>query len=343
MIRFANAHILYFLLLVPLGIIFYYFVFRWKTKSMDRFGSSDLMRKLTSGVSRGRQKFKAFLLLFAMLFMIFGLSGPQIGTHLEEVQREGVDLIVAVDVSLSMQAKDIAPSRLEKAKHEVGTLIRQLAGDRIGIVAFAGDAFLHCPLTLDYGAAKLFLDALEPGVIADPGTAIDRALQVSLKAFDQKERKHKVLILITDGENHGADLKPLMEQAEREGVVIHTVGIGSPDGVPIPLVNANGIQTGFKKDRTGTVVMTKLDELTLEKIALQTGGKYFRASGAEDELDQIYSAISKMEKKDLGAVKFTQYEDRYQIFLLFALLLLLLEIVIPERRRIKTEWKGRFR
>lgn len=343
MIRFANSLILYLLLLVPVGIIFFYFVFRWKTKSMNRFGNSDLMQKLTSGVSRGRQKLKASLLLIGILFVIIALARPQIGTHLEEVKREGVDIIVAVDVSLSMQAKDIAPSRLAKAKHEVGTLIKQLAGDRIGIVAFAGDAFLHCPLTLDYGAAKLFLDALEPGVIADPGTAIDRALQVSLKAFDQKERKHKVLILITDGENHGADLKPLVEQAEREGVVIHTVGIGSPEGVPIPLLNQSGIQTGFKKDRTGTVVMTKLDEVTLEKLALQTGGKYFRASGAEDELDQIYSAIARMEKKNLGAVKFTQYEDRYQFFLFIALLVLVLEIFIPERKRIKAEWKGRFR
>ncbi len=343
MIRFANSFILYFLILIPLGIIFYYYVFRWKTRSMQRFGSIELMQKLTSGVSRGRQKFKAFLTLLSMFFIIFALARPQIGTRLEEVRREGVDIIVAVDVSLSMQAKDIAPSRLEKAKHEVGTLIKQLAGDRIGIVAFAGDAFLHCPLTLDYGAAKLFLNALEPGVIPDPGTAIDRAMQVALSAFDQKERKHKVLILITDGENHGDDLKPLTEQAEREGVVIYTVGIGSPEGVPIPLQNEYGIRTGFKKDKTGTVVMTKLDELTLEKLALQTGGKYFRASGAEDELDQIYTAIAKMEKKDLGAVKFTQYEDRYQFFLFLALLFLMLEILIPERKRIKTEWKGRFR
>ncbi|MCA9734182.1 MAG: VWA domain-containing protein [Deferribacteres bacterium] len=343
MIRFANPIALYFLLFIPAGILFYYFVFRWKTKSLQRFGNLELMKKLTSGVSRGRQKFKASLVLSGMFFLILALARPQIGTRLEEVQREGVDILVAVDVSLSMNAKDIAPSRLEKAKHEVGTLIRQLAGDRIGIIAFSGDAFLHCPLTLDYGAAKLFLDALEPGTIADPGTNINRAITVALNSFDQKERKYKVLILITDGENHGGDLKPLIDQAEREGVVIHTVGIGSPEGVPIPVVNDQGIQTGFKKDRSGSVVTTKLDELTLEKIALQTGGKYFRASGSEDELDQIYSTITKMEKKELGAVKFTQYEDRYQYFLLFALLLLLWEILLPERVRIKAEWRGRFR
>ncbi|KAA3618046.1 MAG: VWA domain-containing protein [Calditrichaeota bacterium] len=342
MIRFANPFALYFLILIPLGILLYYVIFRWKNRSLQRFGNPELMKKLTSGVSRRKQKFKAFLVLVSLFFMILALARPQIGTKLEEVQREGVDIIVAVDVSLSMHAKDIAPSRLEKAKHEVGTLIKQLAGDRVGIVAFAGDAFLHCPLTLDYGAAKLFLDALDPGVIPDPGTAIDRAMQVALNSFDQKERKYKVLILITDGENHGADLKPLTEQAEREGVVIHTVGIGSPEGVPIPLENEYGIQVGFKQDKSGTTVMTKLDELTLEKISLQTGGKYFRASSSEDELGQIYSAVTKMEKKDLGAVKFTQYEDRYQIFLFIALLVLLLEILVPERRRVKTEWKGRF-
>ncbi|KAA3657532.1 MAG: VWA domain-containing protein [Calditrichaeota bacterium] len=343
MIRFANPIALYFLLLIPAGVLFYFLVFKWKTKSLQRFGNLELMKKLTSGVSRGRQKIKAFLLLLGLFFLILALARPQIGTKLEEVQREGVDILVAVDVSLSMHAKDIAPSRLEKAKHEVGTLLKQLAGDRIGIIAFAGDAFLHCPLTLDYGAAKLFLDALEPGTIADPGTAINRAITVALNSFDQKERKYKVLILITDGENHGGDLKPLIEQAEREGVVIHTVGIGSPEGVPIPVVNERGIQVGFKKDRNGSVVTTKLDELTLEKVALQTGGKYFRASGSEDELDQIYSTITRMEKKELGAVKFTQYEDRFQYFLMFALLLFVLEVLTPERVRVKTEWRGRFR
>jgi len=342
MIRFANPHALILLFLVPAGAIFYVLVFRWKIRALQRFGSLELVQKLTVGISRGRQVLKATLVLLALLFLVIALARPQIGTRLEEVKREGIDLLVAVDVSLSMNAKDIPPSRLQKAKHEVASLLKQLRGDRIGIIAFAGDAFLQCPFTLDYGAAKLFLDALEPGIIPYPGTAIDRAISLALSSFESTERKYKVLVLITDGENHGGDLKPLVDQAEREGVVIYTVGIGSPEGVPIPVYDNQGREIGFKKDRQGKVVTTKLDELSLEKIALQTGGKYYRASGGEQELEKIYGDISKMEKKELGSVRYTQFEDRYQYFLAFGIALLLLEIIIPERRKVREEWKGRF-
>lgn len=341
MIKFGNPAALYFLWLVPAGIVFFYFVFRWKKRSLENFGNLELIHKLTAGLSRQRQIAKAAMLLLALLFLLLALARPQIGTRLEEVQREGVDIVVAVDVSLSMQAKDVPPNRLEKAKHEVVSLIKRLRGDRIGIVAFAGDAFLHCPLTLDYGAARLFLDALEPGIIPDPGTAIDRALEVALRSFESTERKYKVLVLITDGENHGGDLAPWIEQAEREGVVIFTVGIGSPEGVPIPIFDEYGRQTGFKQD-AGEVVMTRLDEVTLEKIALQTGGKYYRASGAEQELEKIYDEISTMEKKELGSLRFTQYEDRYQYLLVIAIVLLLIESVFPEKRKVVEAWKGRF-
>ncbi len=342
MVRFANPDILYLLFLIPVGIAFYVFVFRWKSKAMERFGNVELLQKLTLGVSRRRQILKAGFLLASIAFFILALARPQIGTKLEEVQREGVDIVVAVDVSLSMFAKDVPPSRLEKAKHEVSSLLKELRGDRIGIVAFAGDAFLHCPMTLDYGAARLFLESLEPGIIPEPGTAIDRALEVSMNAFISEERKHKVLILMTDGENHGGELDPLVERAETEGVVIYTVGVGSPEGVPIPVFDNAGRQTGFKKDRSGEVVLTKLDELSLRKIALNTGGKFYRASGTEQELKLIYEDISQMEKKELGAVRFSQYEDRFQYFLIIALAFLILEMLISERRKVDESWKGRF-
>ncbi len=342
MIRFGNPQVLYLLLLVPAAVVFYVLVFRWKVRALARFGNLELLQKLTVGLSRGRQVLKAALIVLALMFFIVALARPQIGTKIEEVKREGVDILVAVDVSLSMNAKDVPPSRLEKAKHEVASLLKKLRGDRIGIIAFAGDAFLHCPLTLDYGAARLFMDALEPGLIPDPGTAIDRAIELALKSFESRERKYKVLILITDGEHHGGDLKPLIDQAEREGVVIYTVGIGSPEGVPIPVYDEYGRQIGFKKDRTGKVVTSKLDELTLEKIALQTGGKYYRATGGEQELDRIYDEIMKMEKKELGSVQYTQFEDRFQYFVAIGLILLILELLIPERRKVQQEWRGRF-
>lgn len=342
MIRFGNPVALYALLLIPAALLFFFFVFRWKRQALARFGNAGLVQKLMVGVSTGRQVVKALLLTLALLFFILAVARPQIGTRLEEVKREGVDILVAVDVSLSMHARDVPPNRLEKAKHEVRSLLRELRGDRIGIVAFAGDAFLHCPLTLDYGAAKLYLDALEPGLIPEPGTAIDRAMEVAMRAFESAEKKYKVLVLITDGENHGSAVDPYIEQAEREGVVIFTVGIGSPDGVPIPLYDNFDRQTGFKKDRSGDVVVTRLDEVTLEKIALQTGGKYYRATTGEQELKRIYEEIAQMEKKELGSVRFTQYEDRFQYFLAAGLLLLIVEILLPERKKTVREWRGRF-
>jgi Ca-activated chloride channel family protein len=247
-----------------------------------------------------------------------------------------------MDVSKSMLAEDIPPSRLAKAKREVSNFIDRLRGDRIGLVAFAGEAFVQCPLTLDYGAAKIFLDIMDPGLIPTPGTALGEALSTSIKAFEQQERKHKVLVLITDGEDHQGDVLKWAEAAEKEGIVIHCVGIGSPQGEPIPVSEQGRSAQGFKKDRKGEVIITKLDEITLEKIALQTNGKYFRASSGEEELDRIYENIDQMEKKELGSMQFSQFEDRFQYLLIFALLLLAIELFIPERRIVRKEWRGRF-
>ena len=185
----------------------------------------------------------------------------------------------------------------------------------------------------------MFLDVLEPGLIPTPGTNIGQAIELALKSFESKERKYKVLILITDGENHEGDVIKLAEEAERQGVIIHCVGIGSPEGVPIPQMGETG---GFKKDRDGQVVMSKLDEVTLEKVALQTNGKYYRASSGEDELKKIYDDLNRMEKKELGSLQYTQFEDRYQYVLIVVILLLVAELLIPERRKIKQEWRGRF-
>jgi Ca-activated chloride channel family protein len=201
---------------------------------------------------------------------------------------------------------------------------------------------VQCPLTLDYGAAKMFLDILEPGLIPTPGTNIGEAIALALKSFEGKDRKFKVLILITDGENHEGDVMKLAEEAERQGVIIHCVGIGSPEGVPIPQAADQLGSSGFKKDREGQVVMSKLDEVSLEKIALQTNGKYYRASSGENELDKIYDEIAKMDKKELGSLQYTQFEDRFQYILIFVILILAVEVLIPERRKVAREWLGRF-
>lgn len=342
MFRFDNVMYLYLLWLIPILIAFYVMVFRWKKAALQRFGNLELIKKLTQSISRQRQVGKISLLLLAILFMILALAKPQIGTKLEEVKREGVDILIAIDVSLSMQAEDIKPNRLEKAKHMVSNLIDLLQGDRVGLIAFAGVPFVQCPLTLDYGAAKMFLEIMDTNLIPQPGTAIGAAIMKAMETFDQRERKHKVLILITEGEDHEGEPLKAAELAEKDGVVIHTVGIGSVQGVPIPLYNESGRNVGFKKDRDDQVVTSKLDEITLEKIALQTGGRYYRATGSESELRKLYDEISKMEKKELASLKFSQYEDRFQYLLIIALVLLVAEVFVSERRKVKEEWHGRF-
>jgi Ca-activated chloride channel homolog len=342
MFRFAYINFLYLLVLVPALIAFFIYAFRRKRKALALFGNLDLVKLLSASVSRKRQVWKAGVLVAAVLFLVIALARPQFGTKMKTVKREGQDIVVALDVSLSMMAEDIKPNRLEKARHEISTMIDKFQGDRVGLVAFAGKAFVQCPLTLDYGAAKMFLDAMEPGLIPTPGTAVGEAITRSVSCFSAQERKHKILILITDGEDHVGEPLEAAKTAAKEGVVIYTVGIGSLEGVPIPVTDERGFSTGFKKNREGGVVMTKLDELTLEKIALETGGKYYRATPGEAELNRIYDDILKMEKKSLSSKQFEQYEERFQWLVGIALFLLALEVLIPERRRVKKAWIGRF-
>ena len=342
MFRFGLEQLLHLLWLLPILVVFYILVFRWKKKALIRFGNLEMVQKLVSSSSRKRQILKISLIIAAIGFMVLSVARPQIGTKLEQIQREGVDIIVALDVSLSMMAEDIKPNRLEKAKHEIEGLIDRLKGDRIGLIAFSGVAFVQCPLTLDYSAAKIFLDIMDPDLIPQPGTNITDAITTGLKAFEQMERKYKVMVLITDGENHGEDPLKIAEEADRQGVIIYTVGIGSAKGEPIPLVSETGIRQGFKKNRKGEVVVSKLDEITLQKIAMQTGGKYYPATTGEDELDKIYDDIARMEKKELASLQYSQFEDRFQYILIFAILFLVAEMILSERRVVKREWRGRF-
>lgn len=300
---------------------------------MARFGQLDMLRKMMPGYSKKRAVWKNVLFVMAYIFLIIALADPQIGTKLEDVKQEGLDIIVALDVSMSMEAQDIVPSRLKKAKHEVAKLIDLLQGDRIGLIAFAGMAHVQCPLTLDYSAAKLFLRMIDTRLIPVPGTALGEAIKRAIKSFESKEHKHKVLVLITDGEDHGTKPIEMAKAAAKEGIVIYTIGLGSPEGVPIPLYDRSGKKIGFKKDKQGNVVTTKLDAATLQKIAFLTNGKYYISSSGETELKEVYEQISKMEKKKLKSRQFSQYEDRFQIFIILALILLIIETFLPLRRK----------
>jgi Ca-activated chloride channel family protein len=341
-LRFENPEFLHLLWGVVVLAGFFIAINRYKKELLRHFGNLEILHKLMRSYSPGRRNLKIILILLSYIFFVIALANPQIGTRLEEVKREGVDIIIAIDVSKSMLAEDITPNRLEKAKHAVSRFLDLLQGDRIGLVAFAGIAHIQCPLTLDYSAAKLFLSIIDPALIPQPGTAIGEAIKTAATGFNVQERKSKVLILITDGEDHEGDPVEAAREAAKQGVIIYTVGIGSAQGVPIPEYNQSGAQLGFKKDRQGSVVTTKLDIYTLQKIAYETGGKYYLASSGESELDEIYDEISAMEKKELVSKQFSQYEDRFQIFLAIGIFFLIAEILIPERRKVKTEWEGRF-
>jgi Ca-activated chloride channel homolog len=339
MIRYAHPEYLYLLGLLPVFIAVFWIVARARKRAMQRFASEMILERLAESASGKKRLLKFVLLLFALAFIIIGLANPQIGTRMQEMKQEGVDIFVALDVSLSMKAEDIKPSRLEKAKLEIRNLIDKLAGDRIGLIVFAGEAYTQFPLTTDYSAAGLFLDVVDVDVVPVPGTAIGSAIKRAMESFDLKETTTKVIVIVTDGENTEGDAFEAANDAAKQGVLLYTIGMGSAAGTPIPIYNAAGQQVDFKRDRQGNIVVTKLDEVSLEKIAATGGGKYFRGTNAQDELEEIYKTINALQKKEFGVKQFTDYEDRFQYFIGAGILLLLLELLLSEKR---VKWLARW-
>ncbi len=331
--RFAQPENFLLLLLVAVVAVFLFWAIARKKKLISRFGDLPLILKNAPYISFTRQRTKAILLIVGLVLIVVALARLQFGTHLELLKREGIDLIVALDVSNSMLARDMKPTRLEKAKQEIESIIDRLKGDRIGLVIFAGEAFIQCPLTLDYASAKFLLRAADNTSVSIQGTSLSAAIEEATKAFNQKEKKYKVLILLTDGEDQTGGAVDMAKEARKEGVKIYTVGIGSPAGEPIPVYDRKGKQIGFKKDSNGEMILTKLDEVTLQKIALETGGKYYHASAGEIELDRIFDDITKLEKKELEGRLVTRYDDRFQWPLLLALFLIVGEFFLPERKK----------
>jgi Ca-activated chloride channel family protein len=325
---------LWLLWIVPVTLAFYVYSFRTKTRLMSRFASMEMLSKLASGISRPRQYFKAFLVLVGLLAGLLSLAELKYGFTWEEVKRRGVDIVVALDVSDSMLVEDAETGgklpRLERAKREITDLLRMMEGDRIGLVAFAGTAFIECPLTLDYGAAEIFLDAIDTDLIPVKGTAIGEAIRTSLEAFEGASHPSRAIILITDGEDHLGEALEAAEEAKTQGVRIFTIGIGRDEGSPIPAPGG-----GFRRDRGGEIVMSRLDEPTLQKIALTTGGRYVRSVTGDVDLEQIYSQGIKatLEEEELGSKRRQRWEERFQWVLAAALLALMLEPLISERLR----------
>jgi Ca-activated chloride channel family protein len=332
MIRFAQPDYLWLLVLVPLGGLFFWLVHRLRRRALERFASAMILERLAEDASRAKRVLKAALALAAIALLVVALANPQVGTRLEEVKQEGVDLFIALDVSMSMKAEDIKPNRLEKAKFEIRSLINRLSGDRIGLIVFAGEGFTQFPLTTDYNAAYLFLDVVDVDAVPVQGTSLASAIERAMESFDEEEKTTRVLVLITDGESTEGDAFDVAREASKAGILIYAIGMGSPAGAPIPVYSSSGRQLDFKRDKMGKVVLSKLDEVSLEQIASIGKGKYYRSSSTQNELDEIYEDINALQKREFGTKRFTDYEDRFQYFLGLAIVLLVLEAVISERR-----------
>jgi len=332
MIRFAHSEYLYALYLLPILIIIFLITQRKQTKQLLEFAGSKLHKVLLPFRSSFKLIVKFSMTLAAMLLIIIAVANPQIGSKIEEVKQVGIDVFILLDVSLSMTAEDIKPNRLEKAKHQIARLVQKLQGDRIGLIVFSGEAFVQFPMTTDYSAANLFLSAIDVSSVPQAGTAIEPAINLALNSFKMDSDTKKALVIITDGEDHEGNILKIVEEAAGKGIQTYTIGLGSPSGVPIPIYNASGVQVGYKKDRRGNVVLTKLDENTLQEIANIGNGKYYRGTNSEDELDLIYSDLGKLEATEFGATRITEYEDRFYYFLIPGLLLLLAEFFVSSRK-----------
>ncbi|MFB3130983.1 MAG: VWA domain-containing protein [Rhodothermales bacterium] len=327
---------------VPLVVALFLWAAWQRQKAFRRFGQRTLVSKLAAAVSTRRRRWKAALVVLGVLLLALTLAGPQIGSKLREIKREGVDMIIALDVSTSMMAEDVAPNRLERAKNEIKKLLTDLRGDRVGLVIFAGDAFIQCPLTTDYGAVRLFLDVANPALLPTPGTDFGAALRMAMQALeapgeDEGETRTRALLIVSDGENHIADLSTIIEEVREQGIVIYATGVGETAGVPIPLYRS-GRRIGYKKDLKGQVVQTRLEENALKMLA--EDGAYFRIARTSSSLPEIISALERLDKTEFGADQFEEYEVKYQWPLIFALLLLLTERLVGDRRRKIVDDRG---
>jgi Ca-activated chloride channel family protein len=270
-----------------------------------------------------------------VFFLVLAIARPQWGQGTDEVVAKGVDVFLVLDTSFSMDATDVAPSRMERARYIASALIDRLQGNRIGLIVFSGSAFIQCPLTLDYGAAKIFLDTVGTGVVPEPGTDILQALERASRGFVARDSKFRVVVLLTDGEETEGSALGVAKKAREEGIVIHTIGVGTPGGEPIPVRNENGDVTDYIRDESGQPVLSRLGEETLSKIALETGGKYFRISEQDQEIDEIASLVAGMEGEELESQLFRRFQERFYWPLGFALSFLLAESLVPRERRAR--------
>ena len=312
--------------------------FYWKKKALIRLVDVGHLPILIPHYSPKLKVVKFILLLFSIVSLVLGLANLQYGSKLEEVKTKGIDLMVALDISNSMKAEDLKPNRLEIAKRGIEQLIKQLRGDRLGIVVFAGDAMVQLPITTDYSAAKLFLKNIETTLLSKQGTAIGTALELAGESFDYESPTQKAIVIMTDGENHEDDALKVTKDLNKKGVVVHTIGMGAVQGGPIPIYKGKR-QIGFKTDKTGGTVISKLDEGMLKNIASTGNGIYVRASSGNSGIHYVVDALDELEKTEFESKVVRNYQSRFQLFLLIALGLLFFREVLPEYKLWKSNSK----
>jgi Ca-activated chloride channel family protein len=335
--RFAAPEWLWLLALAPSLALASWWAYTRRRRALGRFaGGGRFAARFAGEVSRDRRAIKLMVLYLALGALALALARPQWGTRLEPITKRGADVVILLDTSLSMSSEDLAPNRLAQAKHAIRKLLDRLAGDRVALVTFAGQAHLNCPLTVDHGAVRLFLDSIGVDAVPRPGTALAEALKAGLEAMvtgsEERPDRGRAMVLWTDGEDHAGEIDSVLDEIERSGVAVHTVGCGSTRGAPIPLYGAAGLLTGYKKDREGKVVTTRLGEEILEHIALETGGRYYRATTSEIEVDEIGQSLASLSQGELGSELRTRYEERFRVPLLLGWLALMAETILGDRR-----------
>ena len=342
---FAKPEYLIALLLLPaVG-----FLMLWANKNrqsaLAKLGDSPLLKKLTTSINWPGRRWRNALQLVALGLFIIALARPQWGSEVRQIDQEGLQVMVALDVSQSMLVEDIKPNRLARAKLEIADLMRQLNGDEVGLVLFSGASFIQVPLTSDYYTALSYLDSANPSVISRPGTVIGDAIRTAMNGFDPNLSSQKVLIVMTDGEDHETNPLAAAKEVAEDDVLIYTIGFGTPEGEPIPVVDQNGVIVDYKRDQSGEVVLSRLDENTLQSIAQTGNGQYYRASADGSELGSLLAEIDGLQKDQLQSRIETRQIERYQIFLAMALVLLVISEFIPDRlvQRVSPSWMRRVR
>jgi Ca-activated chloride channel homolog len=336
--RFAHPEYFYTLLVIPVFLVLFILSRIIRSRSLRKFGDHELLIQLMPSVSNTRPFIKFIVWMAIISILVTALAQPQFGSKLLTSKRKGAEIIIALDVSNSMMAEDIKPNRLERAKRAIAQLTERLHNDKLGLIVFAGQAYVQLPITTDYTSAKLFLNAISTNSVPVQGTAIGAAINMSVRSFSPNFAGSKAIIVITDGENHEDDAVGAAKTAREDKIVVHTIGMGLPQGAPIP-VGAEGSKD-YMKDKSGSIVVTKLDENMLTQIAAAGGGTYIRANNAEVGLNNLFNEIDKMEKTELNSREYSEYNDQFPLFLFLALGFILLDFMILDR---KNKWLRNYR